>query len=97
MRLLYILYLSTKRLLFRNGINFAFVYLLISDRGAKSDACLGLEQFWQTLIWTTAKLTMTISCTVLILKLLVDCLYGIYCILKYRSFILNRMYYRKIL
>ena len=36
-------YHSTKLLLFGNGINFTLIYLLISDREAKSDACLGFE------------------------------------------------------
>ena len=36
-------YLRTKLLLLENDINFALIYLLISDRGAKSDACLGFE------------------------------------------------------
>ena len=34
-------YLSTKLLLFENGIYFALIYLLISHTGAKSDVCLG--------------------------------------------------------
>ena len=36
-------YLSCKSLLFGNGVYFALIYLLISDGGAKSNACLGLE------------------------------------------------------
>ena len=36
-------YLSSKLLLFGNGIYLALIYLLISDRGAKSDACLRFE------------------------------------------------------
>ena len=34
-------YLSTKLLLFGNGIYFALIYLLISNTESKSDVCLG--------------------------------------------------------
>ena len=40
----FIQYLSTKLLLFGNGIYFALIYLLISNTGAKSDVCLGFQQ-----------------------------------------------------
>ena len=40
--IIYTISISNKLLFFGNGINFALIYL-ISDRGAKSDACFGFE------------------------------------------------------
>ena len=49
-------YLNAELLLFGNGIYFPLNYLFISDRGAKSDACLGFELVSATIdLDTTAK------------------------------------------
>ena len=65
--------ISTKLLLFGNGINFALTYLLISDRGAKSDACLGFESVSANIDFDNSQINNECPFDVLIQKLLVDC------------------------